>query len=620
MRIVHKSINKAIETNIRDPAGFMITNGKGSYFSEGIKSRYSGFFCYTGREMYRILDSIDCSAASKIVHNQWNVDCAGESNQKRFFMPEGYDVLVCLLKKAERTSLRFDIRKSYDLRKWGKEYRIYEENDGAGDYLVVEFTKNTDKREDDSQGRTEEKFYVAICGNDMKYKLPDKWIKEQYDFDKKRGSLPEEWYVYEGMDILSEEIIISAAKEKQEAIDNARYVKHNLKSIIKKEKDKARDLFARKGFGKEIEQAYHLAAQSIKALCIKDDDKQKQGIFAGLPWFFQSWTRDEAICLKSLMLLKEYKFCNEILEKQLGEIGDSGRVPNRIPSTELGSADGTGWMFARCADLRDIIEKSKDSAFRKKYFSNFFKGYVKGQIEKSITKLCEADSKEGSGFAINGPQETWMDTVWENDNRSGARIEIQALRLSMYKIAYELSGKEKFKELEKRLKEKVREHFWNGSYLADGLDDWTIRPNVFIAAYIYPELLSKNEWKKCFKAVIPKLWLSWGGLSTIDKNHPLFCENYSGEIPKSYHRGDSWFWINNLAAIVMVRVDKKGFKTYIDRIIDASAKDIMYKGFIGHHSELSSASKQKAEGSLCQAWSSAMFVELVHELYQNKIP
>ncbi|MCK5026358.1 MAG: hypothetical protein KAS15_07200, partial [Nanoarchaeota archaeon] len=60
MRIVHKSINKAIETNIRDPAGFMITNGKGSYFSEGIKSRYSGFFCYTGREMYRILDSIDC--------------------------------------------------------------------------------------------------------------------------------------------------------------------------------------------------------------------------------------------------------------------------------------------------------------------------------------------------------------------------------------------------------------------------------------------------------------------------------------------------------------------------------------------------------------------------------
>ena len=154
---------------------------------------------------------------------------------------------------------------------------------------------------------------------------------------------------------------------------------------------------------------------------------------------------------------------------------------------------------------------------------------------------------------------------------------------------------------------------------ADGLDDWTIRPNVFIAAYIYPELLSKNEWKKCFNAVIPKLWLSWGGLSTIDKNHPFFCENYSGEIPKSYHRGDSWFWINNLAAIVMARVDKNEFKRYIDMIIDASAKDIMYKGFIGHHSELSSASKQKAEGCLCQAWSSAMFVELVHELYENKM-
>ena len=243
---------------------------------------------------------------------------------------------------------------------------------------------------------------------------------------------------------------------------------------------------------------------------------------------------------------------------------------------------------------------------------------MKGQIEKSIIKLCEADRQAGSDFAINGPQETWMDTVWGNDTRSGARIEIQALRLSMYRLAYELSGKDEFKELEQKLKEKVREKFWNGNILADGLDDWTIRPNLFIAAYIYPELLSKDEWSKCFETALPKLWLEWGGLATIDKDNPLFCDNYTGENHQSYHRGDSWFWINNLAAIVMARVDRKLFGNYIDQILDASANDILYQGFIGHHSELSSASEQKSEGCLCQAWSSAMFVELMHELYKDK--
>lgn len=619
MKIIHKSGKGKIEKNIREDVGFMITNGEGSYFSQGIKSRYSGFFCYLGDEMYRIISSIKGVAEKEIAHNTWSVDCVGKSNQAQYFMPEGYDVLVCSLKKAEKTSLRFDFRKSYDMRRWGKGYKIYAENDGNEDYIVVEFTKTTDKREDDSDGNIEDKLYVAICGDDFKYKLFDKWVKEHYDFDQKRGTQPYGWYVYEGIDILSKDIIISAAKEKQEAMDNARCVKHNLKFLIKKEKDKIEHQSAINGADKEIEHAYHLASQSIKSLCIKNDDKQKQGIFAGLPWFFQYWTRDEAICLKSLMLLKEYKFCNEVLEKQLEAIGESGRAPNRIPSTELGSADGTGWIFKRCADLMEIVGKNKNSAFRNEYFGNFFKGYAKGQIEKSIARLCEADKQAGSDFAVNGPQETWMDTLWENDNRAGARIEIQALRLSMYKFAYELSGKEKFRDFENKLKEKVREKFWNGKELADGLDDWTMRPNIFIAAYIYPELLSKDEWKTCFKSALPKLWLKWGGLSTIDKDNPLYCDNYSGEMDKSYHRGDSWFWINNLAAIVMARVDKKGFKRYIDKILDASGKDILYKGLIGHHSELSSASKQKAEACLCQAWSSAMFVELVHEIYRYEL-
>ena len=90
--------------------------------------------------------------------------------------------------------------------------------------------------------------------------------------------------------------------------------------------------------------------------------------------------------------------------------------------------------------------------------------------------------------------------------------------------------------------------------------------------------------------------------------------NYTGENNKSYHRGDSWFWINNLAALVLYKLDKNKFKKYIDKILKASTEEILWKGAISHHAELSSASKLKSQASLMQAWSSAMYVELIREM------
>lgn len=83
---------------------------------------------------------------------------------------------------------------------------------------------------------------------------------------------------------------------------------------------------------------------------------------------------------------------------------------------------------------------------------------------------------------------------------------------------------------------------------------------------------------------------------------------------RSYHRGDSWFWINNLAAICMHRLDKKKYQQQIKFICEASMKDILFNGIPGHHAELSSASELRSEGCLSQAWSAATFIELVHEL------
>ena len=325
-------------------------------------------------------------------------------------------------------------------------------------------------------------------------------------------------------------------------------------------------------------------------------ENSSNGIYAGLPWFFQFWARDEAISLKAVSLIGKNLTAKKTILRLMNTIQSDGNIPNRIPPTDLGCADAVGWTFKRASQL----------------MTNFLpleKKLIKRKLYQSINSLLKNHTEDN--LAMNGPQETWMDTVYQDDYRNGARIEIQAMRLQMYQLMYKLSNQKIYRDLELRLKKRVRDLFWNDKYLADGLGDWTIRPNLFIAYYVYPQLLSKEEWKTCFKFVLKHLWLDWGGLSTIEKHHPLFHENYSGEVPESYHRGDSWFWINNLAAICLYKVDKKYFKNYIGKIIKASLKEMLELGTIGCSAELSSSNELKSQGCLSQAWSSAMFIELL---------
>src|SRR3989344_7037768 len=207
-----------------------------------------------------------------------------------------------------------------------------------------------------------------------------------------------------------------------------------------------------------------------------------------------------------------------------------------------------------------------------------------------------------------------MDSDYENDTRQGARIEIQALRLNMYKLARRLTGKEKYQVLEATLAQRVREKFLKLPLLADGLEDWTVRPNIFIAYYVYPELLKAKEWEECFDGVLEKLWLDWGGLATIDKNHPLFCSTYTGEFPKSYHRGDSWFWLNNLAAIALYRVNSKKYRSYIEKMLAASENIILRRGGGGRLAAVGLGPESRAQGCPAMAWSGAMYIEAVEEI------
>ena len=601
VKIVHLLNNHKIESKSAKDNRFLITNKKGGYFclANGNKSRYDGLFFFD-EKMYKIIESlhiVDSAKAGKIVNKFYEIERDCGDVTETFFMPHYYDSLVYDISKPIPVELVFDAKESYDQRQWGRFYSIWQE----GDKIIAKFVKKTDSREDSSDGREEYSLFLVLKFEGM-FKKVEEWERVHYEFDKKRNSMPYERYAFSALTLKTDKVVFSFSKNKEKAKKEADYVFRNIGSLRKKQKEYYDNLLKlRKNIKNDVMMAYSCAISSLDSLIV--DNK---GIFAGLPWFFQFWTRDEAISLKALMLCEDFSLAKNILFRHLKSVLHDGKLPTK-PDYLLRSADSAGWISKRAENLIYIL---KNKEILEKHFTRNEIKKIEERIGHSLDFMIKYHTRENLVF--NNANETWMDSL----QRDGFRIEIQAMQLSMYRLMYELTNNRIYRELEYSLKKEVMDKFWNKKYFADGLNDFIIRPNIFIAAYIYPELLTKKEWITCFDNALKSLWNNWGGVSTIDKNNPLFRPEHTGENNESYHNGDSWFWINNLAAIVLYRLNKKRYKKYINKILEASTKEILWQGAIGHHAELSSSKELRSEGCLAQAWSAAMYIELINEIYK----
>ncbi len=597
MKAVHVLNSKAIEKEVAGEGepSFMLSNSAGGFAhfaaTAAPTSKYQGFFAKICGKLFKILESVNAASEEKaaaVENTGYSAIFHRSSFYESFFMPQQKNSLVYQSSIELPAELSFDIMQANDFRQWGRNYSLAEASDNSA---IVHFTKKTDNREDKSNGSREYELFIAIRHDGFVTGSNGQWIRRSYAFDAKRNSASER-YVYKAAIVVAKTLVISAAESAEAAEKEANFV---FKSIdrLKKESKAHYDRLCKSspkqsGSKKETAMAANAATVALNKL------KTSSGIYAGLPWFFQEWSRDELVSCVALPAAEKKK----VILKYLDRILDDGRLPNFVGSSSS-SADSIGWLFKRASELYD--EKKLTTAEIKK---------LKSALKKSIDGLLRHHSK--NGFITNGKNETWMDTSFNDDGRRGACIEIQAMQLSMYDLMYALSKEKTYLLLEKSLRQNVRKFFWNSSVLADRLNDYTIRPNVFIAAYVYPELLSKKEWEACFGNALQRLWLPWGGIATIDTSHKNFRNEYTGENNASYHRGDSWFWLNNIAAIVMARVNSRKFNPYIKKIAAASKNDILWKGTIGCASELSSAKEQRTEGCLNQAWSNATFIELAN--------
>ncbi|MGV8140815.1 MAG: amylo-alpha-1,6-glucosidase [Candidatus Woesearchaeota archaeon] len=659
-RMKKEKISKNVFNTVERNAALFMLSVKGHYLSLPINpsdqlTNFCGWFnsveksdSSDGFSMYKSIDNIYIDKSpTEIINDYISTERISNDSSEKFKLVKNGMIYEVDSYNGD-IHLDLDFREIFDTDDKGRIYNLFKHDD----LIIVEYNKFSD----DSLTILKGKKYLAIKGV-TDYLHVNNWSQRSYNYDMLRKNTAN-FYVYNALKISCRnniKIYFAFSEDMDSAIQKVDDIflnkeridivfEHYLQNVLSVKND------IYKIAGKDTAFAYTGCVHAIDSLSMQLPSGHKliTGMWAGLPWFFQYWSRDELISVISPMLEYNYDYSKEVLMKYLAEIMSDGRLSNRYPAAALGSADGIGWLFKRLQDFLFLCERRNNFH---NYFTLYDLNYIRERLKFSIKMLLKEHSR--GGLIINGKQETWMDTFSAENNdkdyREGARIEIQALFLNMLRLMNMLENylANKFVKkndvlvrvgsndmntdiLEEETKKIVRESFLrriDGKlYLNDGYDcplSDVIRPNIFLAYYIYPDLLSPKEWIEVFDNALSRLWCEWdmgenlkgGGLSTIDKMHPLYQPTYTGIDNKSYHRGDSWFWVNNVAAVAMYRLDKEHYKEHILKIITASSQDILYWGFIGYSSELASSGWFKSGGCLCQTWSIATFIELMHEVY-----
>lgn len=573
---------------------FLLTNKKGNYLALGSPnlSDFDGLHHYSSfyNSMLKLFSDIKLSGTPDTIINHFSfIERRTGAAKEKFYLSS--NALIYEVENYEGDLfLTLDIKKMYDDSTEGRYYNSYIFEGKT----FFEYTKVSNNHED-------YKLYLIINNEG---ELLNNWKPIFLAYDAERN-MPRERYVFDALKIRVNKkirLIITFSHDKKKALEKLDYVSENEEDIISaiKKSSLLKLPHQKKDFAL-------LATINSLDLLITKLKNNSRGIYAGLPWFHQTWARDELFCLKALILQKQYLLVKEIITKYFELFS------NPDNTLSLNGADIPGLLCLRTFELLTNLTKNK---LLNQYFSKMELNYIK---EKTLFLFEKIKSKEDlHGFINNDSKDTWMDTITPLDEgRPGARIEIQSLYLAVYDLLDFFGIKKDTVEL-KRL---LREWFWNKGRILDGFingsADERVRPNIFLAWYYYPDLFNKQEWESAFDFVLQECWLEWGGLSSISKKDQLFLPSHSGLGDASYHRGDSWFFINNVAALAMFTLNPHKYESYIEKIRVASENDLLYQGYLAHASEISDAIKQNARGCWSQAWSSATLYELILKMRHN---
>jgi hypothetical protein len=221
-------------------------------------------------------------------------------------------------------------------------------------------------------------------------------------------------------------------------------------------------------------------------------------------------------------------------------------------------------------------------------------------LEKYFTE-CEEyfDCKvNAEGLLPTDASDNWLKSA----DRTGILIENQAYHAKVLDVLSLITEDDMYDFKKRRLMRAARDRL-DGAYVLDREDSMDIRPNNFIAAFFAPEIFMAKDWGKTFDASLKntELWLSWGGLTTLGQSD----KNFSPE-----RDGESWFFVNNMVAIVLCRLDSVKYAEKIKTILRVSTENALWQEHTGRPCEVVFTADRQIKARGLYSLSLATFIYL----------
>ncbi len=554
-------------------------NNRHSFFLHGLfnTSKYDGLFLSCKDQLFKAFDLMFNFNPSSVERYFNTFKLVNQQNILSFMLDEKF--LLVKSKNSLAFSFDFDVRKPNDFSIDNRFYSVDFKSLKEVDVAIISFDKV----------KYGSNFFFAVAYKGILKNNSSPWVERNYSFDKLRNSEFSR-FVFSPFSLSSNYFCVAFGFDKDSVVNNAVL---NFKRLKLKNVDSFDGEFPTAQDKISVAESYALS--SLESLSFNNY------LIAGFPWFAEEWFRDELTALGCFINSEtNIPFVKSVLFSVLSYFYKCGLSTNR--KFKLLSSDSFGLLALRFKELfsRNLLSKDDIDSIKIKFLP-IIDSLISSKFDTSVNMF------------VSGPHETWMDSL----NRDGYCVEIQALMAVALDFAFNISEDEKYKEYLNLLLSSVRRMLFKEVLLdrlsLDYSPDLTVRPNIFLAYYYYSDLLSNNLWEKTFDNALKSLWLSWGGLSTVQNDVAVPLD--SGENPKSYHNGNSWFFINNIAAISMIKVNKEKYTYYINKIVDASVDDLLFSGAVGSSSENSSNSVRTSSGCPVQLWSNSTLLELLHTLY-----
>lgn len=343
----------------------------------------------------------------------------------------------------------------------------------------------------------------------------------------------------------------------------------------------------------------------------------KPGIIAGYHWFGE-WGRDTLISIPALLVMGKSEEVRDILERFSKEC-KAGLMPNMLPTStrfqpSYNSVDTSLWFIN---SVYTYFNYTKDLEFVKKIW-----GKLKSIIDHYMcgTNGIKMDS---DSLIEHSPGLTWMDAKVGKEfvtPRAGKAVEIEALWYNSLRVmeffAKKLKDKDskKYGNLAERVKKNFEKRFWNGKYLNDCADDSTLRPNQLIALSLPFRIIDARKAKSILESVKDGLFTEYG-IRTLPRNNPQFQGKYFGSLglrDRAYHQGSIWPWLSALFMKAWMRY--MGSKENLEKKVKTWVMREIRRFGLGTLPEILDGDEPFcSRGCISQAWSIAMFIELVSD-------